>query len=67
MNTEDLFLVLDEAKAQAAEVVERRHVRDLDGDPEDLDSAMHVIAEQDEDIDLLLGAIGRIADWLGAE
>ncbi len=38
-------------------VKDRRDRRDSDGDPEDLDKAMGVIAQQDEDIDSLLGII----------
>ena len=35
----------------------RRDRRDADGDPADMDKAMGVIAQQDEDIDTLLGVI----------
>lgn len=38
-------------------VQDRRDRRDAAGDPEDLSQAMAVIAEQDEDIDALLGVI----------
>lgn len=38
-------------------VKDRRDRRDAEGDPEDLDKAMGVIAQQDEDIDTLLGVI----------
>lgn len=38
-------------------VKDRRDRRDAEGDPEDLDRAMGVIAQQDEDIDTLLGVI----------
>lgn len=38
-------------------VKDRRDRRDAEGDPENLDDAMDVIAKQDEDIDSLLGVI----------
>lgn len=38
-------------------VKDRRDRRDAEGDPEDMDKAMGVIAQQDEDIDTLLGII----------
>ena len=38
-------------------VKDRRDRRDAEGDPEDMDRAMGVIAQQDEDIDTLLGII----------
>jgi len=38
-------------------VRDRRDRRDAEGDPEDLGAAMGVIAQQDEDIDALLGVI----------
>lgn len=38
-------------------VKDRRDRRDAEGDPEDIDKAMGVIAQQDEDIDTLLGVI----------
>lgn len=38
-------------------VKDRRDRRDADGDPDDMDKAMGVIAQQDEDIDTLLGII----------
>ncbi len=38
-------------------VKDRRDRRDAEGDPQDLDGAMDVIAQQDEDIDSLLGII----------
>lgn len=56
----------EEAAAPAADegeqdnvqmVKDRRDRRDAEGDPEDLDRAMGVIAQQDEDIDTLLGVI----------
>lgn len=58
--------VAEEAAAPAADegeqdnvqmVKDRRDRRDAEGDPEDLDRAMGVIAQQDEDIDTLLGVI----------
>lgn len=56
----------EEAAAPAADegeqdnvqmVKDRRDRRDAEGDPEDLDRAMGIIAQQDEDIDTLLGVI----------
>lgn len=54
----------EEPAAQDAEeqdvvqtVKERRDRRDAEGDPQDFDGAMGVIAQQDEDIDALLGVI----------
>ena len=38
-------------------VKDRRDRRDSEGDPQDLNGAMGVIAQQDEDIDTLLGVI----------
>lgn len=38
-------------------VKDRRDRRDAEGDPEEMDKAMGVIAQQDEDIDTLLGVI----------
>lgn len=58
--------VVEEVAAPAADegeqdnvqmVKDRRDRRDAEGDPEDLDRAMGVIAQQDEDIDTLLGVI----------
>ena len=49
-------------------VKDRRDRRDSEGDPQDLNGAMGVIAQQDEDIDTLLGVIdvlkaaGTVAD-----
>ena len=49
-------------------VKDRRDRRDSEGDPQDLNGAMGVIAQQDEDIDTLLGVIdvlkaaGAVAD-----
>lgn len=42
-------------------VKDRRDRRDAEGDPEDLNGAMGVIAQQDEDIDTLLGVIDVLA------
>ncbi len=58
----------DEGAAPAAEgeqdrvqlVKDRRDRRDAAGDPEDVNGAMGVIAEQDEDIDTLLGVIDAL-------
>ena len=55
----------EETAAPAAEgdkdavqmVKDRRDRRDAEGDPEEMDKAMGVIAQQDEDIDTLLGVI----------
>lgn len=47
-----------EEKKDAVQMVkDRRDRRDADGDPGDLPGAMSVIAQQDEDIDTLLGVI----------
>lgn len=58
----------EEAPAQEEEkpdnvqmVKDRRDRRDAEGDPEDIDGAMKVIAQQDEDIDTLLGVIDCLA------
>lgn len=45
------------AEEQTQMVKDRRDRRDSDGDPENLDSAMNCIAQQDEDIETLLGII----------
>lgn len=42
---------------QAQSVRDNRDSRDLDGDPDNMDSAMDTIAKQDEDIETLLGVI----------
>lgn len=48
----------DEGEQDNVQMVkDRRDRRDAEGDPEDLDRAMGVIAQQDEDIDTLLGVI----------
>lgn len=47
-----------EEKPDAVQTVkDRRDRRDSDGDPADLNGAMGIIAQQDEDIDTLLGVI----------
>ena len=47
-----------EEKQECLQMVkDRRDRRDAEGDPEDMDKAMGVIAQQDEDIDTLLGII----------
>lgn len=46
--------------AQLAEVKARRDRRDEDGDPEDMEGAMSVIAHQDEDIDTLYDIIDTL-------
>lgn len=49
---------VEEEKKDAVQMVkDRRDRRDADGDPGDLPGAMSVIAQQDEDIDTLLGVI----------
>ncbi len=45
---------------QAQEVRDNRDSRDLDGDPDNLDTALATIAKQDEDIDTLLGVIDAL-------
>ena len=45
------------AKDQAQMVKDRRDRRDCDGDPSNMDEAMNTIAQQDEDIETLLGII----------
>lgn len=45
------------AQEQTQMVKDRRDRRDSDGDPSNLDEAMHTIAQQDEDIETLLGII----------
>ena len=47
----------EENKDAVQMVRDRRDRRDADGDPGDLNGAMSVIAQQDEDIDTLLGVI----------
>lgn len=48
----------DEGEQDMVQMVkDRRDRRDAEGDPEDIDRAMGVIAQQDEDIDTLLGVI----------
>lgn len=48
----------DEGEQDNVQMVkDRRDRRDAEGDPEDLDRAVGVIAQQDEDIDTLLGVI----------
>lgn len=47
----------DTKKSGAQLVRDRRDRRDADGDPEDMDKAMGMIAQQDEDIDTLLAII----------
>ena len=47
----------EENKDAVQMVKDRRDRRDADGDPGDLPGAMSVIAQQDEDIDTLLGVI----------
>lgn len=48
----------DEGEQDNVQMVkDRRDRRDAEGDPEDIDKAMGVIAQQDEDIDTLLGVI----------
>lgn len=48
----------DEGKQDMVQMVkDRRDRRDAEGDPEDVEKAMGVIAQQDEDIDTLLGVI----------
>lgn len=59
-------------KPDAVQMVkDRRDRRDSEGDPADMPGAMGVIAQQDEDIDTLLGILGigakgltMIRDWL---
>jgi len=46
--------------AQLAEVKARRDRRDEEGDPEDMEGAMSVIAHQDEDIDILYDIIDTL-------
>ena len=46
--------------AQLAEVKARRDRRDEEGDPEDMEGAMSVIAHQDEDIDTLYNIIDTL-------
>lgn len=51
-------VVPDEAAPDGVQMVkDRRDRRDAEGDPADLNGAMGVIAQQDEDIDTLLGII----------
>ena len=45
------------AQDQAQMVKDRRDRRDADGDPSNMDEAMNTIAQQDEDIETLLGII----------
>jgi len=47
-------------EAQLAEVKARRDRRDEEGDPEDMEGAMSVIAHQDEDIDILYDIIDTL-------
>ena len=47
----------DEDTDAVQSVRDRRDRRDAEGDPEDVTGAMEVIAQQDEDIDTLLGVI----------
>jgi len=48
------------ASEQAQLVKDRRDRRDCEGDPSNMDEAMHVIAQQDEDIETLLGVIDAL-------
>ena len=51
-------IVAEEEETDPVQVVrERRAHRDEEGDPEDIGKAMGVIAQQDEDIDKLLGVV----------
>ena len=50
----------DDLETKLAEVKERRDRRDEDGDPEDMEGAMSVIAHQDEDIDILYDIIDTL-------
>ena len=50
----------NDIEAQLAEVKARRDRRDEDGDPEDMEGAMSVIAHQDEDIDILYDIIDTL-------
>lgn len=45
------------AQEQTQMVKDRRDRRDSEGDPSNLDEAMHTIAQQDEDIETLMGII----------
>ena len=57
----------DEGDTDAVQTVkDRRDRRDAAGDPEDVAGAMEVIAQQDEDIDTLLGVID-VLQAAGAE
>lgn len=50
----------NDIESQLAEVKARRDRRDEDGDPEDMEGAMSVIAHQDEDIDILYDIIDTL-------
>lgn len=50
----------DEVEDKVAEVVARRDKRDEQGDPNDVDEAMGMIAHQDEDIDSLLDLVDTL-------
>ena len=62
----DEFVVEEETKKpmsiedKVAEVKARRDRRDEDGDPEDTEEAMSVIAHQDEDLDILFDIIDTL-------
>lgn len=64
---EDMFAFVGEVKAQVSEVIARRNERDELGDPGDMDAAMLMIAQSDEDIETLLEQIDKLIDWLGAD
>lgn len=56
--TEETAAPAAEGDKDAVQMVkDRRDRRDAEGDPEEIDKAMGVIAQQDEDIDTLLGVI----------
>ena len=56
--TEETAAPAAEGDKDAVQMVkDRRDRRDAEGDPEEMDKAMGVIAQQDEDIDTLLGVI----------
>lgn len=58
LSEEDVPVVDTDCKTDSVQLVkDRRNRRDSEGDPEDLSNAMGVIAQQDEDIDTLLGVI----------
>lgn len=60
--TEAVVIVPETEPDRVQMVKDRRDRRDAEGDPEELESAMGVIAQQDEDIDTLLGVIDVLQD-----